>query len=92
MTTSAISLPFYEQVLDFLAGSPSPQEIINFHPSVEAQSRFLELLEINRQQQLPLVEREELDHYIWIDQMFSLLKTKVCSRLDAPVTTQANSP
>lgn len=76
-----ISLSFYEQALDFLAGTPSAQEIINYRPSVEAQDRFSELLEINRQRQLTFVEREELDHYLWLDRMFSLLKAKVFSRL-----------
>lgn len=78
-----ISLPFYEQALDFLAGTPSAQEILNYRPSVEAQDRFSELLEINRRRQLTLAEQEELDHYLWFDRMFSLLKAKVLSRLHA---------
>lgn len=82
MTTLAISLPFYEQVLDFLAASPSTQEIISFRPSPEAQRRFSELLEANRQRSLTLAESEELDHYIRIDQMFSLLKAKAYRHLD----------
>ena len=83
MTTSTVSLPFYEQALDFLACGPSAQEILNYRPSVEAQERFSELLEINRQRQLTFDEREELDHYLWLDQMCSLLKAKVLSRLHA---------
>lgn len=55
-------MKFYEQALDFLAGSPSAQEILNYRPSVEAQERFSELLEINRQRQLTFAEQEELDH------------------------------
>lgn len=84
MTTLAMSMPFYEQVLDFLASSPSAQDIINFRPSLEAQSRFSELLEVNRQRQLTLAETEELDHYIRIDQMISLLKAKAYRHLDIP--------
>lgn len=81
MTTLAMSMPFYEQVLDFLARSPSAQEIISFRPSIEAQRRFSELLEANRQRQLTLAETEELDHYIRIDQMISLLKAKAYRHL-----------
>jgi len=81
MTIVGVSLPFYEQVLDFLAGSPSAQEIINFRPSREAQRRFSELVEINRQRPLTLAESEELDHYIRIDQMVSLLKAKAYHHL-----------
>lgn len=86
MTTLELSLPFYEQVLDFLAASPSAQEIINFRPAPKAQQRFSELLELNRQGALTLAENEELDHYIRIDQMVSLLKAKAYRHLDLPQT------
>jgi hypothetical protein len=82
MTMQNFSLPYYEQVLDFLAASPSTQEIVNFRPSQEAQSRFSELIEANRQRQLTLLESEEFDHYIRIDQMISLLKAKAYRKLD----------
>ena len=86
MTTLELSLPFYEQVLDFLAASPSAQEIINFRPAPKAQQRFSELLELNRQRSLTLAENEELEHYIRIDQMVSLLKAKAYRHLDLPQT------
>jgi len=82
MTVSTPSLPFYEQVLDFLAASPSAEAIINFRPSPEAQQQFSELLELNRQRELTLAETEELDHYVRIDQMVSLLKAKAYNHLD----------
>lgn len=84
MTIAAneLSMPFYEQVLDFLAAGPSAQEIVRFRPSAEAQQRFSELLEFNRQRELTLTETEELDHYVRIDRMISLLKAKAYSHLD----------
>ena len=78
-----VSLPFYEQVLEFLAGSPSAQEIVGFRPSVMAQRRFSELLALNRERELTEEEEEELDHYMQIDRMMSLLKAKAYRRLDA---------
>ena len=75
-----VSLPFYEQVLEFLAGSPSPQEMVRFRPSATARRRFSELLALNREREL--TEEEELDHYIQIDRMMSLLKAKAYRRLD----------
>ena len=75
------ALPFYEQVLDFLIESPSPQEIIAFRPSAAAQKRFSTLLAWNRERDLPAAEAEELDHYIQIDRMMSLLKAKAYRRL-----------
>lgn len=70
------SLPFYEDILDFLAGAPSVDDIIAFRPQREAQNRFSDLLEANRARKLSLSEEEELDHYIRIDRMMSLLKVK----------------
>jgi hypothetical protein len=75
-------LPLYEQVLEFLVESPSTQEIINFRPDEEAQRRFSQLLAANRERELSVQEEEELDHYVQIDRMMSLLKAKAYRRLD----------
>ena len=71
-----ISLPFYEQVLDFLARGPSVREITQYRPAPDAQKRFSDLLSANRDRKLTLAEEEELDHYIRIERMLSLLKAK----------------
>ncbi len=82
MNTAAYSLPFYEQVLEFLASGPSSQEIVAYRPPKAAQARFSRLLEANRERQLSPQEEEELDHYIGMDRMLSLLKAKAASRLE----------
>ena len=82
IATNELSMPFYEQVLDFLATGPSAQEIVRFRPSVAAQQRFSELLELNRRRTLTLEETEELDHYVRIDRMVSLLKAKAYSHME----------
>jgi hypothetical protein len=74
-----LSLPFYEEVLEFLSQGPSAQEIIAFRPGPKAQERFDHLLDINRERPLTVEEEEELDHYIRIEQMMSLLKAKAYS-------------
>ncbi|MBM4460994.1 MAG: hypothetical protein FJ011_25060 [Chloroflexi bacterium] len=80
------SLPYYENVLEFLANGPSVQDIVNYRPSVDAQSRFSELLEVNRQRALTAQEEEELDHYVRIDRMMALLKAKAYGRLGSGKT------
>jgi hypothetical protein len=77
-----ISLPFYEQVLDFLASGPSVEEIIQFRPPMAAQTRFSYLLEVNQQRKLTAEEEDELEHYIQIERMVSLLKAKAYRRLN----------
>ncbi len=81
MKTQEYSLPFYEQVLEFLASGPSSQEITAYRPPQAAQARFSRLLEANRERHLSAQE-EELDHYIDMDRMLSLLKAKAYSRLE----------
>ncbi len=74
--TPNLSLPFYEQVLDFLAQSPSAQELVDFRPTPAAQARFSELLELNRERVLSTQEEEELDRYVRMERLISLLKAK----------------
>ncbi len=71
-----VSMPFYEYVLDFLARGPSAQELVRFQPPSSIQQRFEELLEMNREGTLSLGDEEELDRYIQIERMMSLLKAK----------------
>jgi hypothetical protein len=81
------SLPYYEYVLEFLANGPSVQEIVNYRPPLEAQRRFSDLLEVNRRRALTRQEDEELDHYVRIDRLMSLVKAKAYGRLAASKTT-----
>lgn len=81
MKTREFSLPLYEDVLEFLAGGPSIQQVVEYRPSAVAQQRFSALLEADRQRALSLEEEEELDHYIQMDRMLSLLKAKSYRRL-----------
>jgi len=82
MSIQESALPYYEQILEFLAAGPSAQEIIAFRPQPEVQERFSQLLEANRQHDLTTQEEEELDHYIRIEQMLALLKAKAYHRCD----------
>jgi len=40
MDTKEFSLPFYEDVLEFLAGGPSVRQVVEYRPSAAAQQRF----------------------------------------------------
>lgn len=81
MNTQEYSLPFYEQVLEFLASGPSSQEIVAYRPPQATQARFSRLLAENRERELSPLEEEELDHYVNMDRMLSLLKAKALSHL-----------
>jgi len=66
----------YAEVLDFLVTRPTPQEIIAFKVSAEAQERIRTLLDKNRDGRLTETETAELDLYEQLEHMMILLKAK----------------
>jgi hypothetical protein len=66
----------YQEVLDFLIKRPTPEEIIAFKVSVQAQSRLSELLEKNSSATLSSIELAELDVYEQLEHMMILLKAR----------------
>ncbi len=69
------------EVLDFLLSSPSPEQIIAFHPSEQAQSRLSILLEANRNGTLTESERAELDEASHLNHLFIRLKARAHAAL-----------
>ena len=68
--------PAYAEVIEFLAGRPSLEEIIAFKVSDEAQARLRELLDRNRESLLTNDEQAELDLYEQIEHVMILLKAQ----------------
>jgi len=66
----------YTEVLDFLIARPTPQEIITFKVSAEAQERLRTLLDKNREGTLTEAEATELDLYEQLEHLMILLKAK----------------
>jgi len=67
----------FDEITDFLATEPSPQEIIKYHLPDDLQERADYLAELNGEDQLTPSEREEMFTFLKADRMFSLLKTKL---------------
>jgi hypothetical protein len=63
-------------VLDFLITRPTPEEIVAFKVSAEAQERLRTLLDKNREGSLTEIEAAELDLYEQLEHMMILLKAK----------------
>ena len=70
----------YQEVLDFLIKRPTPEDIIVFKVSPQAQSRLEELLERNRSATLNSMELAELDVYEQLEHMMILLKARAFKR------------
>lgn len=66
----------YQEMVDFLASGPTPEQIIAHRPSAEFQERLADLLDKNREGELTEHESAELDSYEQIDDLMSLLKAR----------------
>jgi hypothetical protein len=71
----------FDEVLDFLASTPTPQDILDFTPSVQLQARASFLLHQNRVGDLSSDEQHELDEMGRINHLMSLLKIRARQKL-----------
>jgi hypothetical protein len=72
----------FDEITDFLATEPSPQEIIAYYMPDDLQARLDELLDKNSEGDITPSEREELERFLNADQMFSMLKSKMKLKLN----------
>ena len=70
-----------EEVIQFLARRPSPEEIVAFHASGKSQGRLRELLERNREGLLTDAEEAELDTMTSLNHLFAHIKLQARLRL-----------
>jgi hypothetical protein len=71
-----LSDPIYLELVDFVAGGTTPEDIANFRPSAEAQQRVAELIEKERESQLTSEESAELAHFIELEHILRVAKAK----------------
>jgi hypothetical protein len=71
----------FDEITGFLATEPSPQAIIAYQLPDELQQRADYLADLNGEDQLRPSEREELDEFLKVNRIFSLLKTKMNLKL-----------
>lgn len=73
----------FDEVLDFLASSPTAEQIVNYHSPVALQQRLSELLQKNRNVRLADAEEEELQEFLRMNRFMSRLKLKARLRLES---------
>ena len=72
-----------DEVSEFLARGPQPEEIVAFRPSESSVERVRELLEKNREGTLTPAEEAEMDYIGTLNNLFSLIKIHARQRLHA---------
>lgn len=70
-------------VLEFLAGLPTPEEIIALRPSEALQARISNLLKKNRTEGLTADEEKEWERYQYIEHLVRIAKAKAYLKLKA---------
>ena len=73
----------FDEILEFLASTPTPERIIAYKPPDALQQRLSDLLAKNRSDQLASSERVELDEFLRMNRFMSRLKLKARQKLNA---------
>ena len=69
------------EVLELLAGLPSPEEILKLRPSERFAHRVQHLLEKNRSGKLDSLEEEEWENYQFLEHLVRIAKARACLKL-----------
>lgn len=75
-SVSPTSHPVFEEMIDFLARGPTPDQIVAFKISPSTQGRLEALLDKNREEGLTEDEAAELDVYEQVNHLLLLLKAR----------------
>jgi hypothetical protein len=70
------SEPLYMEFLDLVAAGTTPEEIIAFRPSLEAQHRVSELIDREKEVGLTAEETAELDKFMEFEHIVRMAKAK----------------
>ena len=73
--------PAFDEVLDFLVTSPTPEQIIAFRPSEATRERIHRLLDANSSRKLTEEENAELDDFGRAEHLVRMLKIKARKKL-----------
>jgi hypothetical protein len=81
--TVAVASPetLFEEISDYFAARMTPEEIIAFKPSEALDERLHELLDKNSENTLTREERAELDRFLQVNHLLTLLKAKARLKL-----------
>ena len=71
----------FDDILGFLASTPTPEQISAFEPPESLQQRLSNLLERNRTDTLTTEEQTELDEFLRMNRFMSRLKLRARKKL-----------
>ncbi len=79
---SILNKSAYGEYVDFITSQPSPNEILNFRPSLATQKRIRYLMNAKLEGALSPIERDELDEYYRANRFIHELKLRAQRRVE----------
>jgi hypothetical protein len=74
-------MPYYEEIVDFIASGTTPESVVAFRPTEAAIQRVEELIARNRDGVISPVEQAELDDYLQLEHLLILAKARARQKL-----------
>ncbi|MDQ2842867.1 MAG: hypothetical protein M3Y72_17875 [Acidobacteriota bacterium] len=68
--------PAYLELIDFIAGGSTPEQVLTFRPSADAQQRVEALLARAKEDSLSPDEETELDHFFQLEHILRVAKAR----------------
>jgi hypothetical protein len=68
--------PVYFEIIDFIAAGTTPDAVVQFHPSFEAEQRVADLIEREKTDRLSPEEKAELDHFLELEHILRMAKAR----------------
>jgi hypothetical protein len=72
----AAAHPAYLEFIDFIAAGTTPEQIVAFRPSAQAQERVEDLIAREKEDQLSPDEQAELDHFFQLEHILRVAKAR----------------
>jgi len=70
------TIPSYLEIIDFIAAGTTPQAVVDYRPSAEAQQRVAELIAREREGGLSPDEKAELDRFMDLEHILRMAKAR----------------
>ena len=71
-----VASPVYLEIVDFIAAGTTPEAVMDFHPSREAQQRLAVLIEREKAGSVSPEEKAELDHFMELEHILRMAKAR----------------
>lgn len=71
----------YEEIVDFIASGPSPQNVVEFRASDATRERVADLIRREKDEALDPDEISELEHHLQLEHIMRLAKSRARLRV-----------